>query len=386
MTRPRVTNSDHSCAPDRICRSGAHVRPGVICRVVCPGVRRSLPGTSTACRGRRAAWSWACVNVTPDSFSDGGRYLDHRPRRRARAPAGPRRAPTSSTSAASRPGPVRSGRRVDEELDRVVPVVERLAAAGCAGARSTRCGRSVAEAAVARRRGARQRRLRRPGRRRRCSPRWPACGAPYVLMHWRAHSQEMPQHADYDDVVGRRGHRAAASSSHAALGGRHRRGADRPRPRHRLLQDRRAELAGARGPRSAARAGPPAPGRDQPQAVPRHLLEDSTARRARRWSARTPPRPRPPSPRRPAPGACAPTHVRATRRRRPGRRPVGRGRLDERRPRGGRAGERRLLRGVRERRPRRDARPVARRRRRAVRAPGRAAGPRAPRRSAGPGR
>ena len=26
-------------------------------------------------------------------------------------------------------------------------------------------------------------------------------GAPYVLMHWRAHSQEMSQHADYADVV-----------------------------------------------------------------------------------------------------------------------------------------------------------------------------------------
>ena len=49
------------------------------------------------------------LNVTPDSFSDGGRLLDRddavAPRRRAARCA----APTSSTSAASRPGPARRG-------------------------------------------------------------------------------------------------------------------------------------------------------------------------------------------------------------------------------------------------------------------------------------
>ena len=45
------------------------------------------------------------VNVTPDSFSDGGRFLDAGAARRARPAGWRRRAPRSSTSAASRPGP-----------------------------------------------------------------------------------------------------------------------------------------------------------------------------------------------------------------------------------------------------------------------------------------
>ena len=48
------------------------------------------------------------VNVTPDSFSDGGRYLDHGGRARPRPSRWWPRAPTGSTSAASRPGPAPS--------------------------------------------------------------------------------------------------------------------------------------------------------------------------------------------------------------------------------------------------------------------------------------
>ena len=48
------------------------------------------------------------VNVTPDSFSDGGRFLDPGRGGRARAGAGRRRARTSSTSAANRRGPAPS--------------------------------------------------------------------------------------------------------------------------------------------------------------------------------------------------------------------------------------------------------------------------------------
>ena len=46
------------------------------------------------------------VNVTPDSFSDGGEFLDPE-RAIAHGRSWPRRARTSSTSAASRPGPAR---------------------------------------------------------------------------------------------------------------------------------------------------------------------------------------------------------------------------------------------------------------------------------------
>ena len=71
------------------------------------------------------------LNVTPDSFSDGGRWLD------ADGPsptAGSwrRTAPTSSTSAGSRPAPGAQRVPVEEELRRVLPVVRELAADGVA--------------------------------------------------------------------------------------------------------------------------------------------------------------------------------------------------------------------------------------------------------------
>ena len=138
------------------------------------------------------------VNVTPDSFSDGGRYLDHD---RA-VEHGLRLAAEGADlvdvgGESTRPGAVRP--EPDEELDRVVPVVERLARNGVLVSVDTmRAG--VAEAAV--RAGAvlvndvsggladdamfaTVARL----------------GAPYVLMHWRAHSLEMADHTEYDDVV-----------------------------------------------------------------------------------------------------------------------------------------------------------------------------------------
>ena len=102
------------------------------------------------------------VNVTPDSFSDGGGTTT------PSAPwptAGPccRTGRTSSTSAASPPAPVRPGPLVAEELDRVVPVITR--------ARRRRRRRLRPHHARRGRRGGdrrlrddRQRRLRRAGR------------------------------------------------------------------------------------------------------------------------------------------------------------------------------------------------------------------------------
>ncbi len=66
------------------------------------------------------------VNVTPDSFSDGGRYLDHRAavaHGRQLAAAGADWVDVGGESTRPRAEPV----PVDEELRRVIPVVEELA-------------------------------------------------------------------------------------------------------------------------------------------------------------------------------------------------------------------------------------------------------------------
>jgi dihydropteroate synthase len=87
------------------------------------------------------------VNVTPDSFSDGGRFLDH-PAAIAHAHAlvaqGADWVDVGGESTRPRAEPV----PVDEELRRVVPVVEALAADGVAVSIDTRKA-EVARAAVA---------------------------------------------------------------------------------------------------------------------------------------------------------------------------------------------------------------------------------------------
>jgi dihydropteroate synthase len=139
------------------------------------------------------------VNVTPDSFSDGGRYDD------------PERAITHGRELlaqgadildvggeSTRPGATRP--LVSEELDRVVPVIEALAAAGATvsvdtmraevAARAVEAGASIVNdvsggladpeiLSVA-----------------------AETGATYVAMHWRAHSDRMQQFTEYDDQGG----------------------------------------------------------------------------------------------------------------------------------------------------------------------------------------
>jgi dihydropteroate synthase len=87
------------------------------------------------------------VNVTPDSFSDGGRFLDHDAaiaRGRAVVAEGADWVDVGGESTRPRADPV----PVDEELRRVVPVVEALAADGIAVSIDTRKA-EVARAAVA---------------------------------------------------------------------------------------------------------------------------------------------------------------------------------------------------------------------------------------------
>ncbi|CAN5144390.1 dihydropteroate synthase [soil metagenome] len=138
------------------------------------------------------------LNVTPDSFSDGGRFLDADDavgHGRSLAADGADIVDVGGES--TRPGAVRPS--AEEELDRVVPVVERLAAEGAVVSVDTmRAG--VAAAAVDA--GAVLVNDVSGGR---ADEDMLATVArletPYVLMHWRAHSQTMHEHTEYVDVV-----------------------------------------------------------------------------------------------------------------------------------------------------------------------------------------
>ncbi|MFF4811381.1 dihydropteroate synthase [Micromonospora chersina] len=138
------------------------------------------------------------LNVTPDSFSDGGRYADldaavaHGVRLRA---AGADLVDVGGES--TRPG----ADRVDAETEiaRVLPVIRELSAAGIPVSIDTSRAR-VAEAVLAA--GADvvndvSGGLADPDMARVVRD----AGCPWVLMHWRGHSREMRDLASYTDVV-----------------------------------------------------------------------------------------------------------------------------------------------------------------------------------------
>jgi len=138
------------------------------------------------------------LNVTPDSFSDGGRYADldaavgHGVRLRD---AGAHLIDIGGES--TRPG----AERIDAatEADRVLPVIRELTAAGVLVSVDTSRAR-VAEAALAAGAavvndvsgGLADPDMARVVRDAHC---------PWVLMHWRGHSREMRELATYTDVV-----------------------------------------------------------------------------------------------------------------------------------------------------------------------------------------
>jgi dihydropteroate synthase len=138
------------------------------------------------------------LNVTPDSFSDGGRYAsidDACAHAIAMHRAGADLVDVGGES--TRPG----AHRVDaaEEVRRVVPVIETLAAEGVPMSVDTYRA-SVAEAALAA--GAAvvndvSGGLGDPDMARVVRD----AGCPWILMHWRGHSDHMQQLAVYDDVV-----------------------------------------------------------------------------------------------------------------------------------------------------------------------------------------
>ena len=138
------------------------------------------------------------VNVTPDSFSDGGEWFD------------PRAAITHGLDLlaegadiidvggeSTRPGATRP--EVSEELRRVLPVIRELAAAGaCVSIDTMRT--AVAERAIAA--GARLVNDVSGGK---ADDRMlhlvAESGVPYICMHWRGHSEDMQSRASYADVV-----------------------------------------------------------------------------------------------------------------------------------------------------------------------------------------
>ncbi|CAM4060613.1 dihydropteroate synthase [Janibacter anophelis] len=138
------------------------------------------------------------VNVTPDSFSDGGRWVEtdaavtHGLDLVAEGAA-----IVDVGGESTRPGAERPSEQ--EELRRVVPVVEALAAQGVIVSVDTMRA-SVAEAALAAG-GA----IINDVSGGLADPQMPALvaasGAPFVVMHWRGHSHDMQTRAHYDDVV-----------------------------------------------------------------------------------------------------------------------------------------------------------------------------------------
>ncbi|QKV94147.1 dihydropteroate synthase [Streptomyces sp. NA02950] len=139
------------------------------------------------------------VNVTPDSFSDGGQWFDTElavKRGRDLIAAGADLVDVGGES--TRPGAA----RVDEaeELRRVVPVVRELAAAGALVSVDTMRA-TVAERAVEA--GARLvNDVSAGGADPAMVPTVAAAGVPFVVMHWRGQSIDMNNRAVYRDVVG----------------------------------------------------------------------------------------------------------------------------------------------------------------------------------------
>jgi dihydropteroate synthase len=138
------------------------------------------------------------INVTPDSFSDGGAFADSDSavkRGRELLAAGADLLDIGGES--TRPGAERVTEA--EELRRVLPVVDALVASGAVISIDT-MRPAVAEAALDA--GARlvndvSGGLADPDLPRLVADR----GVPYVVMHWRAHSVQMQELAAYDDVI-----------------------------------------------------------------------------------------------------------------------------------------------------------------------------------------
>ena len=156
-------------------------------------------GLPDSLAGLRRTLVMSVLNVTPDSFSDGGRFVDvdvavtHA---LAQVAAGADLIDVGGES--TRPGAQRIS--AAEELGRVMPVIERLAGHGVVISIDTMRSEVAAAAIDA---GAQvvndvSGGLADPG-----MHAWVASvDVPYIAMHWRGHSTDMQRLASYDDVVG----------------------------------------------------------------------------------------------------------------------------------------------------------------------------------------
>ena len=148
--------------------------------------------------GPAAPVIWGVLNVTPDSFSDGGRFAStdsaleqaHRMREQGADVI-------DIGGESTRPGAQRVG--AEEECHRVLPVVRALAEQGVTVSIDTMRSEVAAAALDA---GAGIVNDVSGGR---ADERMHECvasyGVPYVLMHWRGHSVSMNELAVYDDPV-----------------------------------------------------------------------------------------------------------------------------------------------------------------------------------------
>jgi dihydropteroate synthase len=138
------------------------------------------------------------LNVTPDSFSDGGRYADlDAAVEHAMAMVAEGADVIDVGGESTRPGAIRVP--AAEEIARVIPVITRLAEAGMVVSVDTYRG-EVAERAL--QAGARivndvSGGLGDPAMAKIVAQ----AGCPWVIMHWRGHSEHMAELARYDDVV-----------------------------------------------------------------------------------------------------------------------------------------------------------------------------------------
>jgi dihydropteroate synthase len=138
------------------------------------------------------------LNITPDSFSDGGAHFAAQDAIARGLEAVARGVDVLDVGGEStRPGAARVG--ADEELRRVLPVVEALAAAGAVVSVDTMRAEVARRCAEA---GARivndvSGGLADPE----MFPTVADLGLPYILMHWRGHSVDMNARAVYRDVV-----------------------------------------------------------------------------------------------------------------------------------------------------------------------------------------
>jgi dihydropteroate synthase len=138
------------------------------------------------------------VNVTPDSFSDGGKWLDAATAIRHGIHLAESGADLVDVGGEStRPGAIRID--PEEELRRVIPVIEGLVAGG------VRVSVDTMRASTARRALDAGAGLLNDVSGGRADPEMMSvaadAGCPIVLMHWREHSAVMQRHTDYDDLI-----------------------------------------------------------------------------------------------------------------------------------------------------------------------------------------